>query len=1146
MRTVFSERKYTLKGDTGAFKASVLESELKRMIESIVGDKDEKMVQEEQANESTRCRVIVYAMSSYNLTSALPVAFRCYPSTTTPTKCTIWEALRASTSHPQMFKPIHVDVEGTGLRNMFTHGGLGCANPTPRLLEEAKQVYPDRGVASITSIGTGHPRIIQIAAGRNRTSWRLGESITVKVMQAAHEMAEGSERVAEEMARRFTEVGSVYYRLNVQQGAQGVDASEWECLDEIAAHTRAYLNQTEIASKLNKLAEAILQRMLVLDTAHIEGRALYTSELVQGGIRACPLPSARFVGREDRREMVRLYFTRASEGRHVFVLYGLGGAGKTQVALKCVEELKDRFLHTIFVDASSDDSIQASLANVAIRNKLGKTYEDMLQWICRQGRSCLLVLDNADDPKLKLQAYLPQSADHNVLITTRCPEFAALAVGRTAACNVSGLEESEAVDLLLETARLNLEEMSETQIAVMYQLLKSFDYLALAVVQSGAYIWKMKLSVSQYWEKYSKRQQKIPEGNVVSTLGLDGYAKTVYTTWELSLDQLSTHAQELLFLVAFLHRDGILEAMFLRAAQNKDNYEPDMPLSPEQFAVEERVKQFLNHLVDNGNPNDAFSEYIGELLSLSLVAYDQVLQAYSIHPLVQGWAQIAASRRAISLQHSALLLALSIGWGMNNTDHLYKRQVLPHVNLIVEQNQVYDSSTADRFAEVYRACGQLRSEEALREHITCTRKKQLGEDHPRTLTSMGSLAVVYKKQGKTAMAKKLQVIALVAQRRILGDKHPDTLKTMHELGWTHYTQRQYSDAEKLLTTVVTAREEILEQNHPDTLESIDDLASIYESQSRLAHAEALRMKVMAARKRTLGEDHPDTLEGMDNLANTYNAQGRLTEAEALHVAVIAARKRVLGDEHPDTLISMHNLAYVHQLQGQWENAEALFTITVATMKRVLGEDHPDTLSNMHNLAYTHQMRGRLEDAEALYSNVIAIEKRVFGEVHPETLHSMHNLAYAHQLQGQLENAEALYTTVVAAKKQVLGEDHPDTLHSMHNLAAMHQLRGRLEDAEALYAIVVAARKRVLGDDHPDTYTSQANLACTYYSQRRFIEAQALYTAILDSQRRVLGSAYPATIQTMQDLENTYSMLGKAAECDALRAERLAISSDVAS
>ncbi|CUA71137.1 hypothetical protein RSOLAG22IIIB_09356 [Rhizoctonia solani] len=57
MSTVFSERKYTLKGDTGAFKTSVLQRELRKIIGSAVGDEDEKMVGDEQVDENMRCKV---------------------------------------------------------------------------------------------------------------------------------------------------------------------------------------------------------------------------------------------------------------------------------------------------------------------------------------------------------------------------------------------------------------------------------------------------------------------------------------------------------------------------------------------------------------------------------------------------------------------------------------------------------------------------------------------------------------------------------------------------------------------------------------------------------------------------------------------------------------------------------------------------------------------------------------------------------------------------------------------------------------------------------------------------------------------------------------------------------------------------------
>ncbi|CUA71134.1 hypothetical protein RSOLAG22IIIB_09351 [Rhizoctonia solani] len=231
MKSVFSGCKHTLKGDTGAFKSSVLERELKRIIGSVVGDGDEKMLEEEQADEGVRCKVIVNAA----------------------TRCTIWEALRATTAHPNMFKSIQVDVEGTGSQSIFTHGGLGFTNPTPNLLKEVRLVYPGRGVRSVTSIGTGHPRTVQITNGHWLTSWGGGDAMMTKVMQAAHEMAEDSERVAEKMAQRYSPDGPLYYRLNLQQGTQRANAGKRGRLNKIAAHIWAYLDQAEVISKIDSL-----------------------------------------------------------------------------------------------------------------------------------------------------------------------------------------------------------------------------------------------------------------------------------------------------------------------------------------------------------------------------------------------------------------------------------------------------------------------------------------------------------------------------------------------------------------------------------------------------------------------------------------------------------------------------------------------------------------------------------------------------------------------------------------------------------------------------------------------------------------------------------------------------------------------------
>lgn len=208
-------------------------------------------------------------MSAYNLTSGLPREFRSYSSRTTAlTNCTIWEALRASTTHPELFKDFKVGNRGE--QEWFVHGGLGCSNPTARLLEEAKEVFPNRKVASIVSIGAGHAQTIQVAE-MSRIERMLGYGATAmgRVLRAAYEMASDNERVAEEMARRFANGEFGYYRLNVEQGMQGIEPKEWERQDDVAAHTQAYMARITTKAKLGKVVDSIRLRKAVLETAQI-------------------------------------------------------------------------------------------------------------------------------------------------------------------------------------------------------------------------------------------------------------------------------------------------------------------------------------------------------------------------------------------------------------------------------------------------------------------------------------------------------------------------------------------------------------------------------------------------------------------------------------------------------------------------------------------------------------------------------------------------------------------------------------------------------------------------------------------------------------------------------------------------------------
>jgi hypothetical protein len=56
----------------------------------------------------------------------------------------------------------------------------------------------------------------------------------------------------------------------------------------------------------------------------------------------CPPPSRIFQGRQNILDKMQDFFSDGTGGQKIYVLYGLGGAGKTQIALKFIKESASR------------------------------------------------------------------------------------------------------------------------------------------------------------------------------------------------------------------------------------------------------------------------------------------------------------------------------------------------------------------------------------------------------------------------------------------------------------------------------------------------------------------------------------------------------------------------------------------------------------------------------------------------------------------------------------------------------------------------------------------------------------------------------------------------------------------------------------
>ncbi|KAN0087167.1 putative kinesin [Elaphomyces granulatus] len=891
----------------------------------------------------------------------------------------------------------------------------------------------------------------------------------------------------------------------------------------------------------------------------------------------------RFLGRHN--EVVELQKRIVGKDRvRKIAITGLGGAGKTQIALEIAYQIRDKKpeFSIFWIPATSVEKIEQAYMDIGERLRLQDVKPADMKKAVKSHLSSektgpwLLIIDNLDDMNMwttpdtsspVLKTYIPQSKYGFVLFTTRNQQLATTLVGPEV-ISIPEMDDKMATDLLrVSLIRKDLVNDSQTTT----QLLRQLSCLPLAIIQAASYMNQIGLSVATYLSLLER------QGNeMVELLSQDfedewRYAESknpVAVTWLISFHQIQ--------------RLNSLAADYLSFMSCVDPRDIPLSLLPPESS---QVKQ---------------QNALGLLKAYSFITGQADDHTLSLHRLVH-----LATRNW--LQSRGMLEQWTVNTGKRVTDifpsHAHEnrilwRKYLPHA-LFVLQSKEFQNDTRDREDLVQKVAKCLQSDGRYHEAGVLfkedfeKKRKRLTNDDEEMLTSMGWMASTYRDQGRWAEAEKLLVQVIETSKTVLGPEHPDALTSIHNLALTYQTQGRWMEAEKLFVQVMETSKTVLGPEHPSTLTSMSNLASTYQNQGRWTEAEKLEVQVMEAKKTVLGPEHPDTLASMHNLASTYHDQGRWTEAEKLLVQVVETRKTVLGPEHPDTLTSMHTLASTYRDQGRWmeaeklevqvmetskagrwTEAEKLDVQVMETRKTVLGPEHPDTLTNIHNLASTYQNQGRWTEAEKLLVQVMETSKTVLGPEHPDTLTSMHNLASTYQAQGRWTEAEKLFVQVIETRRTVLEPEHPSTLASMQNLAFTFWNQGRwteaekLEvqvmeakktvlghehpdtlpsivpelgrcqvvhagEAEKLFAQVTETRKTALGPEHPDTLASMHNLASTYRDQGRWTEAEKLFVQVLETEKTVLGPKHPDTLMSMWNLSFTLKGLGRHAEALSL-------------
>ncbi|KAF2874191.1 hypothetical protein BDV95DRAFT_616739 [Massariosphaeria phaeospora] len=929
------------------------------------------------------CRVFVCATSKETSETV------CLTSYHTPrgntdllNRVTIWEACRATSAATTFFDPIAVGRFG----EEFVDGATGANNPVWEVWDQAQLVWgpePLEGrVKCLVSIGTGVPSLKPF----RDDVFNIGETLVA--------IATETEVTAERFRRERALLDSTgrYYRFNVVRGLEDIGLEEAKKIKEMAAATRRYISSQEVHKQMQKCAGSISVR---------EYYGNYRIILSLEGV-----PKARqFVDRPaEMAKLERVLMPRPgqSQRQKMYVLHGLGGMGKTQLAVEFARRHHRWFSSVFWLDGRSEDTLKRSIASCASRIPQGQIPEtsmgytadssadiaavvkDVMAWLARPDNTAwLLIFDNVDreykaqggDPDAyDVKRYL-SSADHgSVLMTTRLARLEQL--GESQQLGKVSEEQGQAI---FESWYKKRHDIAQGK-----QLLALLDGLPLAIAQAGAYLQESGMGLASYLEFYTQRWSELMKADHLADTPLQDYPdRSVWTTWAISYQAVYDKHEataRLLLLWSFLDNKNLWYGLFAATCAAST-------------VAASLLSAWIGHIASSELD---FSQAMQLLRSYSLIEEVAETTSYATHPVVHQWAHHSQGKYfAIELSQLAVITVGSAVPGSSTRNYsTLQRYLLPHAQacsrhivkseadwwLSINKGNNRDPDDYDRQKAVldaihrlgilYADQGKLGEAEQMYERALRGREEALGPTHTSTLMTVNNLGILYADQGKLGEAEQMYERALRGREKALGPTHTSTLTTVNNLGILYADQGKLGEAEQMYERALRGYEEALGPTHTSTLITVNNLGILYADQGKLGEAEQMYERALRGYEGALGPTHTSTLDTVNNLGNLYKNQGKLGEAEQMYERALRGYEKALGPTHTSTLMTVNNLGNLYADQGKLGEAEQMYERALRGYEGALGPTHTSTLDTVNNLGNLYKNQGKLGEAEQMYERAL--------------------------------------------------------------------------------------------------------------------------------------------------------------------------------
>jgi hypothetical protein len=807
-------------------------------------------------------------------------------------------------------------------------------------------------------------------------------------------------------------------------------------------------------------------------------------------ILGVPPRNPRFTGRRALLSKLHTALTHRSASAPLpVVIHGLGGVGKTQLAIEYLHRHGEHYDVVWWIPAEQPSQIRASLAMLGARLRLPAsqdmrhTAQAVLDALQSGHLRWLLVYDNANQPR-DIGPLVPPGGG-GVLLTSRNSVWPAA----WTVMEIDVLERDESIELLQRRNRA-------IPVADADRLAAKLGDLPLALEQAASWQVATGTPVAEYVRMLDDHVREL-----LSQGRPDDYPATFAALLDLAVERLRTAAPNaylLLELFAFLGAEP-LSIRLLRASRVGTAAADHADVLYHPILRHRAIRELRRFGLVRENPKEdsiQVHRLVQQLLRSSLPADRRVRCKAVVQELIAGANPHEPENPANWPRYAEIGPHIAPADLVNATRTDLRWLVLDHVRYL---SGIGDYDGSRQLAEV-----------AVTAWSRPPGSGGLGADHEMTLIAMRQLAIALRRLGDNDRARLLseEVYERLRRHPHFGEDHEHTLLAANSVAVGLRIAGEFERARDLDNDILRRHIRVFGEDDDNTLRMRNNVAVNLRLLGAYSAAFQIDREVAARYEESLDRDDPRLLLSLINLGLDLYGLGSYADVLRIHDQVLAQFSKQLTPRQSEILLAARLGAMAMRKAGRYADALAHSRKNFVNCQRWYGPDHQHALAAATTYVNCLRASGEITAARRLATDTRDGYGRVFGERHPFTLAAQVNLGIVLRAAGDAEAAGRLDGGTEATMRRILGRRHPYTICVSANLATDHSLLGRLDDALTFSHRAWDDFRNTWGEDHPYSLGCAVNAAFDLGASGDATHAAAMLERGVTSLADQLGENHP--------------------------------------